>query len=1100
MKKQLLFFFFFGFLFLYTPKILFSQVNQALLFVEDFDVAGGTSFTLNSGMSSYGSNKWKINKDYSGDPTIPYATYTPSQAVTTGSIGIIGTPNGKYLHINNSLVTIPAEASFDPNQDAMQLAKMKNGFCTFGYSEVLMSFWWTCKGGPNAYGEVFYSIDGGGTWIPTKSTDGDSIYHNKDVWKYSVINMPEFLNRLDLRFGFRWYNVNAGANDTLPFAIDDVIIVGKTDSLTQPTIQTFGLSSATGFQKLCQMETGQVSFYFQPSDTLCVGNYAIELADSNCNFNNSTIIGYLNGAGPFYPILYAASGQLPIPTTIPQAKCYCFRINRIGPAPIITGFSSSASTGGWGCVEISDCVESVTTLQPAVLKDPKMTDSLGRHHVCIQSVVDCPFYSYGAYNPPNIYTLELSDSAGNFNAPFTSIGSLPDFTTWDPALPAPPMKPGSVSGKFPKKDANNNPILPGCNYYLRVSSSDPLVHGSPWGPFCLDECDIESNETVDITCCVTNTTGCSDSFQVAINMFDSTIHYNAGNTYLYQILNNSTMAVVYQGTIFGSLIDTTSGTFIFNITNLPAWLSQGLALKMYYLRIIATNSTNPNNALGTLIRITVNGVSGVPISISGPTQTLCGSKDPLNLTVSPNTSTSKYIWTFIGVFSTQPLAGPSVSFNISGLASGTYYVTVTEVGGGGCVGATSAPFVVKILAAPDVSILGDLSVCVGDTSVYSCNFQAATYYSWSQAGGRLVDSANNQIKVVWTTVGNGTVSLYALGYCGSEFNIENIVILPRPIISCRDTSICRGTTVRVPVSSNQFGTLFTWHEVGKQDTLAIFDTLVVTPDTTTTYWIDANYYGCHVRKYLTVHVLGNAKAYNYNVCWGDTIHLNVGEGSTFNWAPATFLTSSNVYNPICLPINSINYTCIINNNNPLCPIDTAQVAVLVSNSNACFAGDDRTIVVGSSTQLNGCLGASSYSWIPGTGLNDSTVANPIATPTVTTTYRLFVTDPTGCHAVDSIVITVIPAPNIVVPNAFTPNGDLQNDVFLPKAAGLVKLEEFSVFNRWGEKVFSSSDILQGWDGKYKNIPQEMGTYIYYIKGLMADQTIKVFKGNFMLIR
>jgi gliding motility-associated-like protein len=88
----------------------------------------------------------------------------------------------------------------------------------------------------------------------------------------------------------------------------------------------------------------------------------------------------------------------------------------------------------------------------------------------------------------------------------------------------------------------------------------------------------------------------------------------------------------------------------------------------------------------------------------------------------------------------------------------------------------------------------------------------------------------------------------------------------------------------------------------------------------------------------------------------------------------------------------------------------------------------------------------------------------------------------------------------VVPNAFTPNGDLQNDVFLPKAAGLVKLEEFSVFNRWGEKVFSSSDILQGWDGKYKNIPQEIGTYIYYIKGLMADQTIKVFKGNFMLIR
>ena len=86
-----------------------------------------------------------------------------------------------------------------------------------------------------------------------------------------------------------------------------------------------------------------------------------------------------------------------------------------------------------------------------------------------------------------------------------------------------------------------------------------------------------------------------------------------------------------------------------------------------------------------------------------------------------------------------------------------------------------------------------------------------------------------------------------------------------------------------------------------------------------------------------------------------------------------------------------------------------------------------------------------------------------------------------------------------MPNAFTPNGDGHNDVFKIPANTNVALQEFSIYNRWGNKVFSTDNVSRGWDGNVNGVKQAMGEYIYIIKGTGSKGKI-VARGTFILVR
>ena len=93
--------------------------------------------------------------------------------------------------------------------------------------------------------------------------------------------------------------------------------------------------------------------------------------------------------------------------------------------------------------------------------------------------------------------------------------------------------------------------------------------------------------------------------------------------------------------------------------------------------------------------------------------------------------------------------------------------------------------------------------------------------------------------------------------------------------------------------------------------------------------------------------------------------------------------------------------------------------------------------------------------------------------------------------------------SIFIPNTFTPNGDGINDYFFPRqflTKGVVSFT-MNIFNRWGQQIYTTQSLDgQGWDGRFNDIPQPEGVYIYVIDGKFKDGQIEHHEGNITLIR
>ncbi|HSC37934.1 MAG TPA: PKD domain-containing protein, partial [Chitinophagaceae bacterium] len=154
---------------------------------------------------------------------------------------------------------------------------------------------------------------------------------------------------------------------------------------------------------------------------------------------------------------------------------------------------------------------------------------------------------------------------------------------------------------------------------------------------------------------------------------------------------------------------------------------------------------------------------------------------------------------------------------------------------------------------------------------------------------------------------------------------------------------------------------------------------------------------------------------------------------------------------------------------------TVTIAPVVVN-----AGNDTTAAPGQPLQLQ-ATGAVSYTWSPGTGLDNPFSDHPLAHPPADIVYHLTGITAQGCTGYDSLQVKVYKGPAVYVPNAFTPNGDGTNEVLRPIVPGIQKLDYFSVYNRAGRLVFSSSTPGKGWDGTLNGIPQPPGTYVWIIQ-------------------
>lgn len=135
----------------------------------------------------------------------------------------------------------------------------------------------------------------------------------------------------------------------------------------------------------------------------------------------------------------------------------------------------------------------------------------------------------------------------------------------------------------------------------------------------------------------------------------------------------------------------------------------------------------------------------------------------------------------------------------------------------------------------------------------------------------------------------------------------------------------------------------------------------------------------------------------------------------------------------------------------------------------------------------GSYGNGSFLWTPSGTVHCPTCANTTAAPLEPTTYTVLYTDPNGCRAETSL--NAILRPNLYVPNTFTPNGDAFNNTFKVTALNIDEFE-ILIFNRWGEIIYSSTDVNEGWDGYYNGEICKDGTYTWKItfKGKTTSET------------
>lgn len=247
------------------------------------------------------------------------------------------------------------------------------------------------------------------------------------------------------------------------------------------------------------------------------------------------------------------------------------------------------------------------------------------------------------------------------------------------------------------------------------------------------------------------------------------------------------------------------------------------------------------------------------------------------------------------------------------------------------------------------------------------------------------------------------------------------------------------------------------------------------------------------------------------VCKGDTVHFvalcpqDTLENITYQWSPATNVIGSTTDDTLWIFANQDAQYKIVVENEYGCKDSTytaVNISTLTPPLNITAAQD--SVYEGNEVQLFATQSPDYiYSWASDPTLSDTTIFNPIAAPIQPTTYYLTVTWGNDCVNEDSITIYILPPicgnPLIFLPNAFTPNGDGLNDVLYVRGVNVTELY-FTIYNRWGERVFESNSQAIGWDGTQGGTPLPPDVYGYYFRCRCEEGQSYFQKGNVTLLR
>ena len=186
-----------------------------------------------------------------------------------------------------------------------------------------------------------------------------------------------------------------------------------------------------------------------------------------------------------------------------------------------------------------------------------------------------------------------------------------------------------------------------------------------------------------------------------------------------------------------------------------------------------------------------------------------------------------------------------------------------------------------------------------------------------------------------------------------------------------------------------------------------------------------------------------------------------------------------------LPAGVYNYQVVVSSRG--CISDTATMHIIVSSVPDLEAGVSQIVSYGTVVQLYAASHQNvNYTWTPSVdSFSCLDCRRPFVTVDQTQTVYVTAENEYGCKTVDSVELRVVSCDTkmIFVPNTFTPNNDGLNDVLYVRGAGLRELEYFRVFDRWGNMVFETKNLSEGWDGRIGGKAADIATYAYVVRGV-----------------
>lgn len=419
--------------------------------------------------------------------------------------------------------------------------------------------------------------------------------------------------------------------------------------------------------------------------------------------------------------------------------------------------------------------------------------------------------------------------------------------------------------------------------------------------------------------------------------------------------------------------------------------------------------------------------------------------------------------------------------------------------------------------------------CIGNEVQFSanCNANNIAHYYWIINDTLLFDSIANPT-YTFTNEGTYIISLFADNDSCTEIATDSITIKAAQGFAGNDVSICIGDSVQLQA---QGGVSYLWKPETKLNNPNIANP-IANPDTSTQYVVEiGNANGCTRLDTLNVWVSPlpylESEAIDTTVCGKDTLQIILNKQTpianyTYNWQPPQGLSCTACPSPTATITQSVTYTLTIKN--------SSNCSIQQQHNITFYLKKDTTLI---DTLCKGASFTVANHNYTESGVYTDTLKNKYACDSIVTSNLMFIeaiqtiNNQTICDdesyifngnnynqagnyadtlktilGCDSIIITNITLKNcktIVMPNAFSPNNDGINDEFKPLTSG-VSTFNLKIYNRWGQKVFETSNIYEAWHGNFNNKPCEMGVYVYLLNGVYTNNQLFTLKGNVTLVR